>query len=129
MIVLLHVGLVCLSVSLFIWRGCYMWQQRVLQSNMMQRLVPDVIDTLLLISGVSLAYSLSFSPWQDAWLLVKLIALVIYIMLGHLALKEGLTLKSKKLLFITSLLVVTYIVLVALDKQLWPISLLNSMIF
>jgi hypothetical protein len=50
--------------------------------------LPHINDTFLLLFGVLLAVTLQMSPGQQPWLMAKLIALVIYIGLGVMALKR-----------------------------------------
>jgi len=51
--------------------------------------IPHINDTLLLISGISLAYIASFNPLNHSWLSAKIIALVIYIAFGFMTLKSS----------------------------------------
>lgn len=117
---MLHISLISLSLSLFVWRGIYMWREIPIQSHMWKRKIPDMIDTLLLISGIYLAYILGFAPWHDSWLLIKLIGLIVYIFLGILALREAETLWLKRIYFISALLVATYMIAVAHSKLILP---------
>ncbi len=116
----LHVGLVGLSLLLFIWRGIYMWEETPIQSHMWKRKFPDMIDSLLLISGISLAYILGFRPWHDDWLFTKLIGLMVYIFLGIMALRESETIWLKRTYFILALLTVVYMIAVAHSKLIFP---------
>ena len=116
----LHVSLVVLSLSLFIWRGISMWQGRELQSLLWKRRIPDAIDSSLLLSGVALAYTLGFAPWSDNWLLTKLVALVVYILLGYLALRESAVLPVRRASFVLALCTAAYIITVAYHKAAIP---------
>jgi len=117
---ILHVSLVALSLSLFVWRGLYMWRGIVIQSRMWKRILPDIIDSLLLMSGASLAYILGFAPWYDSWLLIKLIAVLVYIGLGFMALRELESLWLKRMYFILSLLTAMYVIAIAHSKLIFP---------
>ena len=116
----LHVSLVVLSLSLFIWRGISMWQGRMLQSPLWKRRIPDAIDSSLLLSGMALAYTLGFAPWSDNWLLIKLVALVVYILLGYLALRENTLPIVRQACFILALCTAAYIITVAYNKASIP---------
>jgi len=59
-----------------------MWCQRSPTSRLWRRVLPDTIDTLLLISGVWLAAKLQLYPFVDGWLTLKLTAVLVYIGLG-----------------------------------------------
>jgi len=117
---MLHISLVSLSLSLFIWRGMYMWGEITIQSHMWKRIIPDMIDTLLLISGIGLAYILGFAPWHDDWLLIKLVGLMVYIFLGFMALRESGVLWLKRMYFMLALLVATYMIAVAHNQSVLP---------
>jgi len=121
---ILHVSLVALSLSLFVWRGLYTWRGIVIQSRMWKRILPDIIDSLLLMSGASLAYILGFAPWYDSWLLIKLIAVLVYIGLGFMALRELESLWLKRMYFILSLLTAMYVIAIAHSKLIFPWNML-----
>lgn len=83
-----HIVTVFLSVSLFILR--YWWQYRgsAMLTKRWVRIVPHVNDTLLLVTGVALVMITHFYPFtpQGAWLTEKLFGVIIYIILGFIAL-------------------------------------------
>ncbi len=78
-------------------------------------IIPHVNDTLLLITGITMAYQASINPMVHQWLLAKIIALVLYIGFGALALKAS-GMKSKTSYIIATLLFV-FMVLTAFKKQ------------
>ena len=51
--------------------------------------LPHINDTLLLITGITLAIITGFNPLVHTWLAAKLVALVFYIGFGMLALKAN----------------------------------------
>lgn len=53
------------------------------------KILPHINDTLLLISGISLAYQVNINPLEHSWLLAKIIALLLYIYFGIIALKSS----------------------------------------
>jgi len=91
---------------------------------MWKRILPDIIDSLLLMSGASLAYILGFAPWYDSWLLIKLIAVLVYIGLGFMALRELESLWLKRMYFILSLLTAMYVIAIAHSKLIFPWNML-----
>jgi len=101
-----------------------MWQQKSLPSYDWKRRIPDTIDSVLFISGVSLAYMLGFAPWHDSWLLVKLAALLLYIALGIMALRGASAVWLKRTCFILALLTVTYMIAIAHSKIIEPWQML-----
>lgn len=120
MILPIHMGCAVLSLSLFVWRGAMMWIGRPLQRKLWRRSVPDAVDTLLLISGITMAVLIGASPASDSWLAAKLIALLVYIGLGTVAFRFGRTVMVKRASFIAALAVFAYIVAVARSMQPWP---------
>lgn len=116
----IHMSCAVLSLCLFIWRGSMMWTGRPLQRKLWRRTVPDAVDTLLLISGITMAVLIGASPMADSWLAAKLIALLVYIGLGTVAFRFGRTMLVKRASFIAALAVFGYIVSVARTMQAWP---------
>ncbi|EOI3467798.1 invasion regulator SirB2 [Cronobacter turicensis] len=108
----LHILAVVISISLFILR--YWWQYRSspMSSKRWVRIVPHVNDTVLLGSGVALVLITHFYPFtpQGAWLTEKLFGVIIYIVLGFIAL--GRRPRSQQVRWIAFLLglVVLYII-------------------
>jgi len=51
------------------------------------KISPHVIDTLLLIIGISLAIKLHLNPMEQLWLAEKILALFAYIFTGYYTLK------------------------------------------
>ncbi|AZP33378.1 invasion regulator SirB2 [Cronobacter sakazakii] len=108
----LHILTVVISISLFILR--YWWQYRSspMSSKRWVRIVPHVNDTILLGSGVALVLITHFYPFtpQGAWLTEKLFGVIIYIVLGFIAL--GRRPRSQQVRWIAFLLglVVLYII-------------------
>jgi len=91
MLKLVHVSLVLLSIGGFMVRGWWMLKDSPRLRLQLTRVLPHVADTLLLASGVGLAVWARFNPLHQPWLMAKLLALVVYILLGTLALKRGRT--------------------------------------
>lgn len=108
-----HILTAFLSVSLFILR--YWWQYRgsAMSTKRWVRIVPHVNDTVLLGTGVALVMITHFYPFtpQGAWLTEKLFGVIIYIVLGFIAL--GKRPRSQQVRWIAFLLglVVIYIVI------------------
>jgi len=87
----LHVGLALTSVGLFALRaGVSVVAASPLQWRWLKWL-PHLIDTLLLALGVTLVVITAQWPHQTPWLAAKLLALVVYIGLGSIAIRRGKT--------------------------------------
>lgn len=120
----LHVGCVITSYSLFVLRGVWMMRGSPLLDLRLVRVVPHVVDTLLLVSAILLAIAIHQYPFVNSgWLTAKVIGLVAYIALGTIALKRGRTLKVRILTWIAAQLVFFYIVTVAVHHNPWPLGL------
>jgi uncharacterized membrane protein SirB2 len=109
----LHQAAVAVSLTLFVLRGVWMWRDSPALEARWVKVVPHVVDTLLLASAIGLAWTLQQYPFVHAWLTTKLLALVLYIVLGSLALKPGRPKRLRLLCFLAALAVFGYIVSVA----------------
>ena len=113
----LHITLAVLSGSFFVLRGLWM----LLDSSMLQRrwvkVVPHVVDTLLLTSALVMVFWSGQYPFDQPWLTAKVLALVVYIGLGTIALKRGKTKAVRAWAWLAALATCAYIVAVALTRQ------------
>jgi len=116
----LHLATIALSLALFILRGAWMMAgSRMLQARWV-RIVPHLIDTLLLASGIGLAVLIQQYPLVHGWLTAKLLALILYIVFGTIALKRGKTKAQRIAAWIAALLVFGYMVAVAMAHDPFP---------
>ena len=113
----LHVTCAVLSGALFLLRGVWMMSGSSLLQRRWVKVVPHIVDTLLLASAVTLALWSSQFPLQQPWLTAKVSALVVYIGLGTVALKRGRTPQVRALAFVAALACFTYILAVAVTKN------------
>ncbi len=84
------------------------------------------IDSTLLAAAVILATMLHQYPFMDTWLTVKFLLLVVYIILGTLALRRGRTLRRRTVFFAGALLVYGFIISVAITHD--PFGILRSVL-
>jgi len=119
----IHVGCVITSYALFLLRGVWMMRGSPLLGRRLVRIVPHVVDTLLLVSAILLAVAIHQYPFVNGWLTAKVIGLVAYIALGTIALKRGRTRKVRIATWIAAQLVFFYIVAVAVNHDPWPFGL------
>lgn len=120
----LHITLVTLSVSLFALRGLGVLAGQAWPMAGWARGLAPVIDSLLLLAGGTLWWLLQLNPTQNHWLLAKLMLLIVYIVLGTLALKRAPTRASKALCFIAALAVVGFMASIAMAHH--PLGLFAS---
>jgi uncharacterized membrane protein SirB2 len=113
----LHVSCVVLSGSFFALRGIWMLCDSDLLQHRIIRILPHIIDTLLLASAISLTLQIRQFPITNDWLTVKLVALVAYVLLGIFALRKGKTKFHRFVYFISALLTYGFIVSVALTNR------------
>lgn len=114
----LHMTLAVISILLFIYRWALAINEHPLLQHRWLKILPHVNDTLLLLAGILLAVTLQMSPGSQPWLMAKIIALVVYIGLGAMALKRP-DRKQKVIAGIAALLVFNYIMGVAISKSPW----------
>jgi len=110
----IHLLTVALSLGLFTLRGIWM----LLDSDKLQKrwvkIVPHIIDTLLLVSAIGLMFQIHQYPFADGWLTAKLLGLIAYIVLGTIALKRGKTKGTRVIALVAAFAVIAYIVGVAI---------------
>jgi len=82
-----HLMLVGISVALLLFRFVLAWRDSPLLQTKLLKIVPHVVDTLLLLSAVALMLTIQQYPFVTPWLTDKLIGLLAYIALGVMALK------------------------------------------
>ncbi|MXS81738.1 SirB2 family protein [Nitrosomonas oligotropha] len=114
---MIHVSSVILSYSLFFLRGVWLIRD---STNLRQRwvkILPHIVDTVLLTSAVFLAMTIQQNPLQDSWLTAKVAGLLLYIALGMVAIRFGKTRRTKIIAWVAAQCVFIYIVLVAVTKS------------
>ena len=115
-----HVGSALLSITGFVLRGVWM----LLESDALQRrwvkVVPHVVDTVLLTTALTMVFWSAQYPLVQPWLTAKVLALLAYIVLGTIALKRGQTKATRTAALVAALAVFAYIVLVALSRKVMP---------
>lgn len=117
-----HVSCVAASYALFFTRGVWMMQESALLQRRWVKIVPHIIDTMLLLSAIGLAAMIRQYPFVNAWLTAKVLGLVLYIGLGMVALKRGRTCRTCVVAWIAAQVVFFYIVAVALTRNPLPWS-------
>ena len=118
----LHITCVVLSGLGFCLRGWWMLRESPLRQHRLARVVPHVVDTLLLSSALTMAWLSGQYPFAQGWLTAKLGGLLAYILLGSMAFKRGKTRQSRTGYFGLALLAYAYIVSVALTRNPLPFA-------
>ncbi|MEN9657420.1 MAG: hypothetical protein RL571_885 [Pseudomonadota bacterium] len=112
----LHMLCVALSAGLFLLRGGLMLQGSAYLQTKFLRIAPHIIDTLLLLSAIRLAM---LYPGPKMWLVAKVCGLLVYIVLGTIALKRGKTKTIRACALVASVLTFAYIIGVAFSKSVF----------
>jgi uncharacterized membrane protein SirB2 len=116
----LHITCVALSGSLFVLRFIWRMQASSLLQKKWVKIAPHVVDTCLLLSAIALALIAGINPIEQIWLSAKIMALVLYIVLGTFAIKRAESKAGQIISFVLACLVFGYIILVAISKQVLP---------
>lgn len=112
-----HIGCAGLSISLFVLRGAMQWRGIDWRRWRWLRIAPHVNDTLLLTAAIALAVTTAQYPLAQPWLTAKVLALVIYVLLGRVALRPDTPPRRRAAALIGALASVAYIVGVALTRS------------
>ncbi|HET7371640.1 MAG TPA: SirB2 family protein [Gammaproteobacteria bacterium] len=114
---LFHMTCVGLSVSLFAARGIWVLATgRGLWRPL--KVVPHIIDTLLLASGITLAFYIRQFPFVNSdWLTAKIVGLIAYIALGVWVFRGRQSRGARWVVWTAAVTVFGYIVSVAVTKQ------------
>ena len=113
----LHVTCVVLSGLGFCLRGWWMLRESPLRQHRLTRILPHIVDTLLLGSALTMAWMSGQYPFVQGWLTAKLCGLLAYILLGMMALKRGRTQAIRARYLGLPLAAYAYIVSVALTRS------------
>jgi uncharacterized membrane protein SirB2 len=121
----LHISAVTVSFCGFVTRGVGVLQGAPWVKHRATRRVADLVDTVLLLSGVGMLVVMHAWPWEPPWLRAKIVGLVVYVALGIVALRatrpgsRPRPMRIRLVCWVGALLVFGYIVSVALVKSPW----------
>jgi len=118
-----HVAAVVASFTLFFVRGLWMMAAPEKLAARWVRVVPHVIDTVLLVSAIALAAVTAQYPFVQPWLTAKVLALPVYILLGTVAIRRGRTRHVRIVAWILALTVFGYMVAVARARVPLPLGI------
>jgi len=109
-----HVTAVVASGTLFLGRGALALARWRHVMHPVLRYGSMLIDTVLLAAGITLMFVIHQYPFVNGWLTAKLVLLVVYIVLGTLALKRARTQGVRATCYLLALATFAYIISVAL---------------
>ena len=108
-----HIACAILTLTLFVLRGGLMIADSPWQRNVVLRYLPHAVDTVLLTTALMLTTVIRQFPFSTGWLTMKVVLLVVYILLGSIALKRGRTRRTRIAAFLAALLTVAFLLTVA----------------
>lgn len=112
-----HVICVAASIGLFVSRGVWILAAGRSLWHWL-RVAPHIVDTVLLGSGLTLAFLIRQYPFVNSdWLTAKVIGLIVYIALGVVVFRGPRSPVIRATSGLMALLVFAYIVSVAVSKQ------------
>ena len=114
---MIHIGAAILTISGFVLRSYWMFSGSPKLQLKAVRILPHIVDTVFLLSGIALIVTLNLPVLSQNWLLMKFVALVAYIVLGAIALGRGKSMRSRNIAFVLALATFAYIAGVALSKS------------
>jgi len=113
----LHILCAILSGCGFVLQGVWMMRRSPLLDHRGTHTLPHVIDTVFLGSAITLATLSGQYPFVAPWVTAKVVGLVIYILLGALALRWGGTMRIRVFSLVAAITTFSWIVSVALSKD------------
>lgn len=115
-----HVACAWLSVAGFLLRGVWMVLDSPLRGTRAARILPHLLDTVLLGAALVLATLSARWPFAVDWLTAKFLALLLYIGLGMVAFRFGRTRRVRMVAFLGAAATAGYILAVAYTRSLLP---------
>ena len=101
------------SIGLFVLRGAFTVLAAKPLKQRVWKVLPHIVDTLLLAMGVWLAVMLRLNPFHVTWLGVKILCVIGYIALGVLAFRIGRPRWLSLGLFVAAIVMFAFIVSIA----------------
>ena len=114
---LMHMSLALTSIAGFILRWCWRMQRSRLASASFVRVIPHLVDTLLLGTAVLMVLDLGQAPVSAHWLTAKISGLLLYILFGMMAMRSAPEARRSVPAFTASVLVFAWILSVAWTKS------------
>ncbi|MDG2091276.1 MAG: SirB2 family protein [Gammaproteobacteria bacterium] len=112
----IHMSSALLSISGFILRGYWMLNDSPLLQSKPVKILPHIVDTVLLLSAIGLLFNLGFGLLKQGWMFHKVALLLVYIVFGMIALGSKYSRSRKISAFVGAILVFCYIAGIAFTK-------------
>ena len=114
---LIHQSAVTLSFAGFFARGIGMLGDADWVRHRLAKTLPHVVDTVLIVSAVWLAWLLRLTPSNAPWIAAKIGGLIAYIAIGMVALRFGRSRAVRGGAWVLAMLTFAWIVSVAITKD------------
>jgi uncharacterized membrane protein SirB2 len=118
----LHITAAGLSIAGFVLRGVWAWRAPRLLRWKSVKVLPHVVDTVLLAAAIGLLVRYGWNPFAFTWLTAKIVLLVVYIVLGMIALKPWFGAGVRVPAFFAAVGTFGWIVLIALEHRFVPFA-------
>lgn len=118
-----HMVAAVTSISGFVLRGYWMLVDSKKLQQPVARIAPHIIDTVFFLAGIGLIWLLHLEPLKQPWLIAKFTGLIVYVLLGTIAIRRGPTKQIRTIALVGAVAVFAYIVGVALTRS--PLSWLS----
>ena len=118
---LIHQIAVALSLTGFFLRGAASLSGAAWVQSRMAKTLPHIIDTVLLLSALTLAWMLSLTPANAPWLMAKVVGLVAYVALGIVAMRPTRSVRVRVAAWLAAMATAGWIVSVAITKSAWGV--------
>ncbi|MBC3764360.1 SirB2 family protein [Neptunicella marina] len=118
----LHMTFAVISIVFFIVRFVWRITDSALLQKKIVKILPHIVDTLLLVSAFALCFVISQYPFATGWLTEKFLLLIAYIVFGVFALKKAQTRAGQWGAFALAMACIYFIVNLAISKQAFLLS-------
>ncbi|NCP41794.1 MAG: SirB2 family protein [Rhodoferax sp.] len=112
-----HMGAVTLSGLGFLIRAVASLQGAAWVKTRVAKTVPHVVDTMLLVTALTMLWQTDFALANLPWLQVKIVGLLAYILLGMVTLRPRYALSTRVGAFVAAVLTFSWMVSVAVTKD------------
>lgn len=113
----IHLAAVVLTIAGFIVRGILLMRNSAWMQTIWVKKLPHLVDTVLLLSGITLAWMTHQNPLEQPWLATKLLALLLYIGAGLVAFRFAQTKRARWSSWLAAIAVFFFMASVAVTKK------------
>ncbi len=116
-----HIACVVISGSLFVYRYARLRMHPDQPLAKALKVLPHINDTVLLSCAIGMLSLIGLNPFTTPWLLAKIVALLVYIVLGAICMRSLPGSRRQAVSFVAAISVFAYIFLVGMSKQAIPL--------